>query len=328
MIVSKTIEIKIGSAQQRNHFREKGINCNLNDIIKIEPILLSKGSHIKILVKCDNCGYEKMATYSDYLKCLKKENIYFCSKCKRIKTNKTNIEKYGFITNLKCDDTKNKIKKTCLEKYGVENVFQNDIIKEKIKETCLEKYGVKYPTQNSEIFEKQTITNMKKYGAKYFFKTINFKKISEFTKIERYDNKNYTNIEKYKETCLEKYGVEYPIQNSEIREKQLSSSFKIKKYRDLYYQGSYELDFLLNYYDKIKIENINSIVYFYNKKRIYFPDFYLPEYNLIVEIKSDYIYNLHREMNEQKKIGSIKAGYNFLFVMNKKYDELENLILS
>lgn len=326
MIVSKTIEIKIGSAQQRKHFRENGIDCNLNDIITIDPILLSKGSHIKILVKCENCGSEKMVIYSNYLKCIKKENIYYCSKCKRIKTDKTNIERYGFITNLKCDDTKNKIKKTCLEKYGVENVAQYNEFKEKRKNTCVKQYGFEHHLQNPKIYKKQNNTNIEKYNVKYFFTTDEFKEKSKATKNERYGDENYNNHEKFKKTNLERYGVEYILQNKKIREKQLASSLKIKRYKNLYYQGSYELDFLVNYYDKIKIENVNSIPYYYNKKRIYFPDFYLPEYNLIVEIKSDYTYNLHRDMNEHKKIGSIKAGYNFLFIIDKDYTEFNNLI--
>jgi len=57
-----------------------------------------------------------------------------------------------------------------------------------------------------------------------------------------------------------KYNVEYPIQNKEIFDKAFISALKMKKYKDteLYYQGSYEKNFLelcnkLNILNKIKI---------------------------------------------------------------------------
>ena len=142
------------------------------------------------------------------------------------------------------------------------------------------------------------------------------------TKLKKYNNKNYNNIEKHKKTCLEKYGVEYISQSEEIQKKKILSGYRIKKYKYLYYQGTYELDFLENFYDKIEIKNIKSIKYDYNdKKRIYFPDFYLPEYNLIIEIKSNYIYNLHKERNECKRLGTLENGYNFIFIIDKDYTE-------
>ena len=142
------------------------------------------------------------------------------------------------------------------------------------------------------------------------------------TKLKKYNNKNYNNIEKHKKTCLEKYGVEYISQSEEIQKKKILSGYRIKKYKDLYYQGTYELDFLENFYDKIEIKNIKSIKYDYNdKKRIYFPDFYLPEYNLIIEIKSNYIYYLHKERNECKRLGTLENGYNFIFIIDKDYTE-------
>lgn len=45
------------------------------------------------------------------------------------------------------------------------------------------------------------------------------------TKQERYGNGSYRNIEKYKKTCLEKYGTENPTQSPEVKEK-ISRSVK------------------------------------------------------------------------------------------------------
>ena len=70
---------------------------------------------------------------------------------------------------------------------------------------------------------------------------------------------------------------------------------------ELYYQGSYELDFLNKYFLKVKIERSKSIKYKIDDNiKIYYPDFYLPEYNLIVEIKSTYIWNKNLKSNLAK----------------------------
>jgi hypothetical protein len=51
---------------------------------------------------------------------------------------------------------------------------------------------------------------------------------------------------------LKKYGVEYPQQNKEIHEKgqKTAKLLKIFKNTTIWYQGSYELDFLEKYYNK------------------------------------------------------------------------------
>jgi len=56
------------------------------------------------------------------------------------------------------------------------------------------------------------------------------------------------------------------------------------------------------------------------------PDYYLPDYNLIVEIKSSYTYNYDIEKNEAKKKASLENGYNFIFIIDKDYTEFINKI--
>jgi hypothetical protein len=146
--------------------------------------------------------------------------------------------------------------------------------------------------------------------------------------LEKYGDKNYRNVTQYRQTNLEKYGCEYPMQNSYIRSKTIKNSFKINKYKDteLYYQGSYELDFLQKYYN-MGIENCKSIKYLYkNKQCIYFPDFYYENLNLIIEIKSDYTYKLHLEKNLAKEKFTKELGYNYIIIKDKNYTEFEKLI--
>ena len=55
--------------------------------------------------------------------------------------------------------------------------------------------------------------------------------------------------------------------------------------------------------------------------KVYYPDYYLPEYNLIVEIKSDYTYKKELDKNICKRKSCVEQGYNFIFIINKNYDE-------
>lgn len=62
-----------------------------------------------------------------------------------------------------------------------------------------------------------------------------------------------------------------------------------------------------------KIEYVNKD----GKNSLYFPDFYLPESNLIIEVKSKYTYELHKENNILKAEATIKAGYSILMLVVK-----------
>ena len=44
--------------------------------------------------------------------------------------------------------------------------------------------------------------------------------------------------------------------------------------------------------------------------------------NLVIEIKSSYYYNLHKEINILKKEQTINSGFNYLMILDKKYDKL------
>lgn len=58
----------------------------------------------------------------------------------------------------------------------------------------------------------------------------------------------------------------------------------------------------------------------------YFPDFYLPDFNLIVEIKSDYTYNIDLDKNKAKESFCKNMGYNFIFIIDKDYKIFDRLI--
>lgn len=200
-------------------------------------------------------------------------------------------------------------KLTCLNKFGVENPYQSEDIKIKISNTIFKKYGVDHNFKCPDIIEKRKKTWIKNLGVD--------------NPLKNQDVKN-----KIRKTCLEKYGFEFTHQNRDILEKSQKSARYIHKFKEtsLTYQGSYELDFLDTFYDKIKIENGPSIPYlFENNSKIYHSDFYAPNLNLIIEIKSTWILNIDNEVLDKKK-ACLNLGYNYIMILDKNYEEFIKLI--
>jgi len=160
-------------------------------------------------------------------------------------------------------------------------------------------------------FDKNKKTNLEKFGVEHSFQ-------SELVK------------SKIKKTLIDRYGFDHPTKCPEIFEKAQSSAYKTHKYgdTDIKYQGSYELDFI-QYCIRNKIEFTKgpSIRYLMgNKNRVYHSDFFLSKYNLVCEVKSEYTFNDNYEENIIKKEYTISAGYNFLFIIDKNYIEIEKII--
>lgn len=98
---------------------------------------------------------------------------------------------------------------------GKKFAILNEDVKNKTKQTCLEKYGYECALQVPTIREKGKQTKIKKYNNE------NYNNIEKHknTKQEKYGNENYNNRQKSKETCLKIYGVDNINKVPEIREK-------------------------------------------------------------------------------------------------------------
>jgi len=217
-------------------------------------------------------------------------------------------------------NNREKSKQTKQEKYGDEN-YNN---REKSKQTCLERYG----KENYTNYEKSKQTCLERYNVENPWQVKEFKEKAKQTKRERYGDENYINNKKTKQTCLKTYGIEHPNQNKEQYNKGLKTRLLIHYYKDtnLYYQGSYELDFIEKHYDKIDIENGFSFKYIKDgKNHVYHSDFYIPSKNLIIEIKNMYLVNRDKEEIELKKMAVLNVGYNFIIIVNKNYKEFNTL---
>ena len=153
------------------------------------------------------------------------------------------------------------------------------------------------------------ITNMKRYGVENPFQNEQVK-------------------EKIKQTCLERFGKEHPMQNKEIFKKTQQTSFSTKEYifpsgRKGKTQGyeSFAVDLLIKKYNESDIflsldDNFPQPIHYYNendKESVYHPDIYIESENLIIEVKSEYTYNIMKEKNICKKIGCELQEFKFEF---------------
>lgn len=242
----------------------------------------------------------------------------------------TNNIKYGFDYYTQTDESKERFIQTCLDKYGITNPSYSEDVKKKRVDTKLEKFGY---VNNSQTKEWKKIIK-KNWENKSNFEIKEIVESRNKTIRDRYGVDNYTQTDEFKEKCIEtcriKYGYDSHNQSPIIHIKQQESGLKTKTHQpsNLKYQGTYELDFLERYYNKVIIEKTSPIQYQLNENTHYYhPDFYLPKYNLIVEVKSTYTYEYDLDKNIAKKEYSIKSGFNFIFIIDKNYSELESILL-
>lgn len=297
MIKENKIEIKIGNMNFGEYFDKYGPYKKYDKII-IDVEDLIENSTVKITTICDICKREKVMKYQPYNIQIKKDGFYCCSKCKMVKTKKTNMKKYGVEYSMQRKDVMEKSKKTLMKNYGIENISQREDIR-KIRSDRL---------KSNDYQQKMLDGVVNKFG------------VNNVSKLD------YIQKEKEK-TLMSNYGVTNPSQSEYLFEKAQKSGKKIKYHNDtkLYYRGTYELDFL-NYCTKnnINVKKGPTISFIYNdKNKVYHSDYFLPDINLICEIKSNYYYNKYLELNLIKQTETLKNKYNFIFIIDKKYIELD-----
>ncbi len=308
MIITKEVIINVNH-KHKKRYADLGYDITQKTmLVKIEDV--AKCSSVVIDVICDVCNKNKKSTLLSYNTSMNKGGYYACSqKCSRLKVENTNIERYGVTTPAKNNDIVDKMKSTNLERYGVENSMYVEKFKQKIKKTNLERYGVESSLQSDATKNKIKITNLERYGV---------------------ENPSQSNIikDRKKETSMKNYNVEYPCQDLNIFNKQQMSCFLLKEYNGFKYRGTYELDFIIFCIkNNISIKNSkNRIEYYTDKKHYYFPDFYLEELNLIIEIKSKYTYKKNLEVNLAKQQATINNGFDYIFIIDKEYTDFLNKI--
>ena len=241
-----------------------------------------------------------------------------------------------------------KARETCLQRYGVTSPLKSEIFKQKSKETCLQRYGVEYTGQIPEKIEKTHKVCLEKYGVDSVFKVQKFRNQSLDTCIKKYasdedDINSIVNIgqlkyvkDKIKNTCLEKYGVENPMQtqyyknlissilsSNEIQEKiyntkLLNNSFNIS------YQEDVCFDLLKEKYSDC-IRQYKSELYPFNC------DFYIPSLDLYIEYNGSHYHHYHpfniNDDNDLNELNRLKEkAENSNAHKNGKKSQYDNII--
>lgn len=302
------------SGKINHHFINRLTNKEINEIINLTsfcPIDISVQIRIKLLIdnenkfpECKVCG-DPVREHNKGLHlldtCSKK-----CDYNLRVKTTKQSNTK----------------------KYGVSSTNKLKNVKEKQKNSMLDKYGVTHYTKSNDMLDKSKQTKLERYGDENY----NNHKQSKQTKLERYGDENYNNYEQYVDTCIERYGVNHVMQSKEIFEKQQLKCYGSKKYKHLYYRGSYELLFIKEfekYFDINDLVNCFPIKYKLNgNDKIYYPDFLIKNRNIIIEIKSSWTYdnngkNLKLRAINDEKWDAANNLKNYSFIPLKSKDEIK-----
>jgi hypothetical protein len=265
-------------------------NINKTEIFKKEikeksghNIISVNFSTKKVEYKCGNCD-NLSSTFISNLQ--REERSNNCPKCQNDKFK------------IHYREIKNRVEKQGMKLLTEEKEYENN--KQKLKVVC--------------------ICGNDKYEA-VLFDINRGKKCSENCKVK-----------KCEETCIERYGVRNVSQNPLIFEKIFKSLVSRKLYKFLsgkkiFVQGwePYAIDYLLEDFSEDDLyfgKDIPRIRYNYkNKDHIYFPDIYIKSIDTIVEVKSNYTYNIDLEKN-YAKFNSTLICYNLKVMI---YDNKLNL---
>lgn len=248
----------------------------------------------------DNIAKSDIAKEKSKQTCLEKYGVEysFQSKNNKEKSKQTYLEKYG-VDNIfklpevikrvqsKCHtyEAKQKQKETCLKKYGVDNYAKTEECKQKISKTCLEKYG----DPNYHNKEKVKKTNLKKYGC---VSPLNQQYVKDKLGSEDILNKK-------KQTCLKKYGVEYTSQLESVKNK----IFETMKNNGTLNTSKPEI----NSYNLLKEKYPDTIHHYKDKNRYPFIcDFYIPSLDLFIECQYSMFHNKRPYIGNDNDINEVK----------------------
>ncbi len=114
-------------------------------------------------------------------------------------------------------------------------------------------------------------------------------------------------INKRRDTMVERYGVA----NGYLTKHRVAEKYKgfvcRSKYEKLFVDFAEAYGFNLSVPDRIPYE-------FEGRSRYYYPDFYIEELDLIVEVKSDWTWSQQLDLNIAKMVCTIEQGYDIVFL--------------
>ena len=230
---------------------------------------------------------------------------FCCPACGREHAKKANKETRLKKNNGKyfSDESIQKAKKTFIEHYGVDNNMKSDKGKKEHAAAIEKKYGkgVKNAFQADEVKSKSKMAKLKKYGDANW----NNQSKNRQTKKQRYGDEFFTNRKKAKQTCLERYGVDHHSKVLDIHQKTV-----MNRKHHCYFIDGHSFDSIpefcfyvccRDFGIQIQCHPIGKALEYKDmagKSHMYYPDFYLPSMNQIVEVKGDQFFKDRDESKE------------------------------
>lgn len=296
MILDDKVEVTINSSNF-----SKFDNVKVGDIVLVSPQDLTKGSHTKVNMSCDECGstgYIKWNSYVRNYRDVYKSGEWFCKPCKRIINNQ--------------------------KKYGVDNVFQLESIKERIKETIKEKYGVDYISQSEEVKKRIRKTNIEKYGVEIYMNSEDFKVKSGET-LSEYGVTNISQLEHIKQRKKDKWDSLTPSEKNDIHNKRRKTNEENGNNFGVSNKELEVLEYVRSIYDG---EILNSDREILNGSEL---DIYLPDENFAIEFNGIYWHSeLYRDRyyHYDKFKGCSDRGINLFQIYEDDWKYRKDIVKS
>ena len=159
-----------------------------------------------------------------------------CSKeCRRKRTRRRNLEKYGVEHPMSLKSVQDKHKSSMKAHYGVEHALQSKELRERAVQTNRKKFGTDWALGSSEVHDRIKKTMTDRYGAPTTLQSRVLRERVRSTNLERYgfDNAIKSNEvqKRKKKTTISIYGVDNPMKNAEVKKKM--SNTRKKRFREI-----------------------------------------------------------------------------------------------
>jgi len=301
---------------------------------------------------CENCGKEHNGTY--------KTGRFCCEKCAKSFSTKNDkrilietkcidcgkiilVGKRSNLNKCRCEECRKRLKSKRKEKYYVCGNKENDLKYQEISKHHIYKWFynlIPFGFDINNIGTENIINDFYKVKnllyEEYIINKLSPKDIYEKYKCNKYINHSETLLHIFKEFGFITRNSSESVKNAYLNGK--LQNISVNQYHsewhktwdgnEVYLRSSFESDYS-NELDeqkiKYEVENLR-IKYFNTKLNEYhcaIPDFYLPETNTIVEIKSSYTLDI-QEMKDKVKAYK-ELGYNFKLILEHKETDLYSL---
>lgn len=123
-------------------------------------------------------------------------------------------------------------------------------------------------------------------------------------------------------------GIKRAYEIGKLKPKNNWSNIEVKKYKNIEYQGSYELKFLqfIDSMGKLHLIERGPIIKYTFEDNIhsYFSDYAIRDTNIVFEIKSSYYWKKKLDINLAKK-SAAELEYNYYLILDNNFKNIENL---